>query len=168
MANYNFRKDLAVSVNTEKQVGEMLEKILQGVAEYNNDNKYDILIKTNNFILTYEVKEDFMCGSTGNVALEFSSREKDSGIRTSQADFYVYKLHMNNEIHFLIHKTEQLKELVNKNKYFRIVNGGDKGSNTLFYLFRYDIFAKDSIKIVLDKNGKLWYNGYKILDKKGY
>lgn len=39
-----------------------------------------------------EVKTDFMAQETGNVAIEFQSRGKPSGIAVTQADYYAYCL----------------------------------------------------------------------------
>lgn len=39
-----------------------------------------------------EVKTDFLAQETGNIALEYESRGKPSGISTTEADFYAYCL----------------------------------------------------------------------------
>lgn len=39
-----------------------------------------------------EVKTDFLAQETGNVAIEFQSRGKPSGIAVTQADYYAYCL----------------------------------------------------------------------------
>lgn len=43
-----------------------------------------------------EVKTDFMAQETGNVAIEFQSRGKPSGIAVTQADYYAYCLPLAN------------------------------------------------------------------------
>jgi len=64
----------------------------------NNDNKYDILFHDKNSKpIKVEVKQDFSCFRTGNIGVEYHCRGKESGIFTSQADIYVYKIHQNTD-----------------------------------------------------------------------
>lgn len=68
--------------------------------KYNNDFKFDLKIGQlkeqeigaifNNKKI--EVKTDFMAHETGNIAIEFESRGKPSGISITEADFYAYCL----------------------------------------------------------------------------
>lgn len=145
MPFYNYKKDLPVAQATQKEVAQLLEKLYSAeILEYDNDtNEYDIraIIKGKEY--TFEVKEDFIGERTGNVGLEFECRGKPSGIQTSKADFHIYKLHTaGNGIQFVLHKTARLREMVNNVEYFLTVNGGDKGSNSMNYLFRYNTFVR--------------------------
>ncbi len=146
MTKYNFREDLPIAKKTEKEVAEILRSGYGfDILDFEDTNKYDILAyysKTGqNF--KFEVKEDFICKTTGNVGLEFESRGKPSGIDNTEAHFYVYKLHTRDfGIQYILHNIKALRKMVIEKSYFRIVNGGDKGSNTLFYLFKYDVFIK--------------------------
>jgi hypothetical protein len=143
MANYDFNKDLPAAVETEKEVAQILAKVYDAkILKFENSNKYDILTMIKGKEYKFEIKEDFMTCKTGNVALEFGCRGKPSGIQTSEADFYVYKIHGANGIHFYLFKTSALKTMVSAREYFRIVNGGDKGSNSMNYLFKYENFIK--------------------------
>lgn len=136
MPNYNFRDDLPIAQETEKEVAKILEDKGAKILEFNNDNKYDIKIEWKGQEKTIEVKEDFTCQRTGNVGLEYSCRGKDSGIACSKADFYVYKIHEpGGAIHFYMMKTADLKKLIENKLYHRVVNGGDVGSNSMNYLF---------------------------------
>ena len=64
--------------------------------EYNNDFKYDLKVgnmgehELANILQnkTIEVKTDLLTHKTGNVFIEYQSRNKPSGIATSQADYY--------------------------------------------------------------------------------
>lgn len=160
MAHYNFRKDLAVAKKTEEQVGLILEQhYALRVLGYENTNKYDILAETTTLSelyqrqFTFEVKEDFMCVKTGNVALEFECRGKPSGISVCEADYYIYKLTTPDiGTHFVMHTTPILKEMIADKRYSRIVNGGDRGSNTMNYLFKYKAFvSRGHIIAVMEK-----------------
>ena len=152
MANYNFRKDLALSEISQAEVAELLEqKYKAEILEYNRTYRYDILTKINEKEYKFEVKEDFICEKSNNVGLEYECRGKLSGINTTEADFYVYKLHTNHGIEFIMHNTNALKKMIEEKKYFRIVNGGDKGSNSMNYLFKYKEFVKTGLVLTLTK-----------------
>jgi hypothetical protein len=155
MPNYNFVEDLPAAKATEKEVASGLAKVY-GVTildNENKDNKYDILALYKGSHIKFEVKEDFICERTGNVGLEFSCRGKPSGIQVSEADYYIYKLHTASGIQFWIHKTDALKKMIADNLFFRIVNGGDPGSDSMNYLFKYCIFIRTGKRLyfTLDK-----------------
>ena len=137
-----FEDDLAIAQVTEVELAELLQsKTNLKIHSYNHDYRYDVVFETpNNMYLTVEIKEDFTCERTGNVGLEYSCRGKDSGIRTSEAHLYFYKLHTPKGIVNALCQTKDLKKLVEDKRYFRTVNGGDPGSNSLNYLFKLDVF----------------------------
>jgi hypothetical protein len=102
--------------------------------KYNNDFKYDLevgnlaekeigeLLQSGHKI---EVKKDLQAHSTGNVFVEYKSRNKPSGIATSLAEWYAFYL----EPQIVFIKTEALK--IKCRKYLgkrRDIAGGD--SNT--------------------------------------
>ena len=73
----------------------------------------------------FELKTDRMAHKTGNVYVEFQSRGKDSGIRTSKSDTWIFKIPNGRDTHlFSIHiPLTRLKKLVSKD--YRVVPGGD-------------------------------------------
>jgi len=88
--NYNgdFRYDLEVGQEGERMVGELFK------------NK------------KLEVKRDSWVGRTGNIAIEFKSRNKASGIMTTQADYWVFIFSKEYQDKvMLIVETERLKEV---------------------------------------------------------
>jgi hypothetical protein len=144
MAHYNFRRDLAVGQKTEKEAAEQLKKHFNfDSLEFNNDNKYDIKATIGELSRTYEVKTDLMCGKTGNFALEYECRGKPSGIVTTEADYWIYKL----DDGFYMISVEGLKNLIDDAKYFRMVSGGDRGSNTKMFLFKLDLMKQEMHKL---------------------
>lgn len=159
---YDFKQDFPIAQRTEREVGEILEQRYQGkVMEYGKTNKYDILFKTNTRLLKFEVKEDFTCEKTGNVGVEFECRGKPSGIQVSEADFYIYKVHSQyGDVRYFLCSTKCLKKMIADKEYFRIVTGGDPGSNSKNYLFKYETFIRNFkiIAVALDKSWELWYN----------
>jgi hypothetical protein len=166
MANYNFEMDLPVAKKTEHEVADLLVKLFGvEILGFEDSNKYDVLVrwKTNRAFheegkpdyrdIKIEVKEDFLGEQTGNVGLEFECRGKPSGIQVTESDYYIYKLHTKNHgIEFIMHPTGVIKQMVEDKLYFRTVNGGDPGSNSMNYLFRYDVFISTGKKLPLDKN----------------
>ena len=94
-----FEKDLSYGKKHEKMVMKSLEK--------------------------YELKTDRMAHKTGNVYVEFQSRGKDSGIRTSKSNTWIFKIVSAKDTHlFSVHiPLSRLKKLVSKD--YRIFPGGD-------------------------------------------
>jgi len=143
MPNYNFNDDLPAAIETEKEVAQIMAKIYDAeILKFEHSNKYDILARIKGKEYTFEVKEDFMSWKTGNVALEFECRGKLSGFNTTEADYYIYKIHGKNGIHFYLFKIENILKMVSDKAWFRVVNGGDKDSNSMNYLFKYETFIK--------------------------
>lgn len=144
MGNYNFQLDLANAKETEKAAVKKLEKWLEiESVTFNDDYKYDFLIKLPASSRTYEVKEDLMCGQTGNTVIEYEYRGKPSGISTTEADFWIYKF----DDGFYQISVDKLRKVISDQLYFREVTGGDKGSNTKMYLFRLATLKKKMQKL---------------------
>ena len=61
---------------------------------------------------TVEVKRDFWTGTTGNIAVEFESRGKPSGISKTKSDYYAFVLaqEFRDEVIIII-KTSRLKQI---------------------------------------------------------
>ena len=151
MPNYNFDEDLPIAKVTEREVANILETTFNAtILGYGNTNTWDIHARmSNGGERFFEVKEDFSCEKTGNVGLEFECRGKPSGIAVSKADYYIYKIHTKYwGIRYLLHSTQALKNMIEHRLYFRIVNGGDKGSNTMNYLFKYEIFVQHGFYLI--------------------
>ena len=102
--------------------------------EYNNDFRYDLKVgqvaeKMLAQILEgkkIEVKKDLQAHKTGNIFVEYESRNKPSGLATSEAEYYCYFL---SDEHFVIIESNRFKAIcrnfLNTN---RDIKGGD--SNT--------------------------------------
>jgi len=91
--------------------------------EYNNDFRYDLKLGQEGEKLvasiftnpTIEVKTDSWIYKTGNVAIEYESRGKPSGIATTQAAYWtiVFSGGYNNQVIITI-ETERLKRIARK------------------------------------------------------
>ncbi len=115
--------------------------------EYNSDFKYDLKegklkgeTKIHKMLTEskIEVKFDRKTRETGNVYIEFESRGKPSGIRTTEADYWVYFTH--DEECFVI-SVERLKaKLVNKSP--RVIPGGDSNTSKGFLMRLKDLIGE--------------------------
>jgi len=72
-----------------------------------------------------EVKTDLQATKTGNVFIEYQSRDRLSGLSTSKADYWAFLI-SNEQI--IIIETNKLKELC-KTKGLRRVDGGDNNTS---------------------------------------
>lgn len=145
MSMKKFWEDKKEADKVEELVGRTLKKKFQSIKsyEFNDDNKYDIkAFFGHNQTKTFEIKADKMVQWTGNVGIEFFNRGKKSGISVSQADYYVYHLtEAKNKKSIYIIPTQELKSLIKKNQYDRIVNAGD-GKLAKCYLFNLRTFKQ--------------------------
>ena len=98
------------------------------VTKFNKDLSYgkrheNLVMKS---MENFELKTDRMAHKTGNVYVEFQSRGRDSGIRTSKSDTWIFKIVSKGDRHlFSIHiPLTRLKKLVSTD--YRVVPGGDK------------------------------------------
>ena len=150
MANYKFHKDLAVAKKTEQNIADILTERGYEVVGFNDDKRYDLEILNEGKRVLAEVKEDFKCRETGNVALEYECRGKPSGIMATKAAVFIYKIWMSEsdyELHII--PVRKLKQQISEREYVRKVVGGDWGSNTKMYLFRHRDFIKHSMKVAI-------------------
>ena len=97
------------------------------ITKYNKDlsygKKHEKLVMKS--MENFELKTDRMAHKTGNVYVEFQSRGKNSGIRSSKSDTWIFKIVSKGDRHlFSIHiPLSRLKKLVSKD--YRVVPGGD-------------------------------------------
>ena len=129
---YNFNKDIKLGDLGNEFVRNLL--VYQGMefVHFNNDYKYDILMKYDNTHITFEVKTDSYCGDLskdrGNIAIEIECRGKNSGVYTTISDYYIYYMPKLREVWRI--QTSKLKELIQANNFHISESGGDIGSNT--------------------------------------
>ena len=146
MAHYNFDKDLEDGLQAEEEVKELLKKhfnVEESDMEKLDTKEYDIKIVSKN--LTFEVKNDLMAEKTGNIAIEYESRGKASGISVTKADYWIYKFA---GVFYMVETSRLKEELLEKKNYWRSgVNGGDYGSNTMMFLVKVDSFKTWGIQL---------------------
>lgn len=88
------------------------------------------------------VGDDGNLRDTGNIAIEYESRGKKSGIAATNAEFFVTYYPQLNEVWLI--KTEKLKEIIRANKdSIKKVEGGDSKSGTKMFLLKKEKFKSD-------------------------
>lgn len=118
---------------------------------YNNDFKYDLQIgqiaekKLADIFQNkkLEVKYDKIASRTGNIAIEYESRGKLSGILTTEADYYCYIIAGTkcDDIYMLI-AVDKLKQVCRK--YFienKIKNIGDNNTSKAVIIPLQELFS---------------------------
>lgn len=95
-----------------------------------------------------EVKsERGMWMKTGNIAIEYESWSKPSGIRATESDYWFHNLCVgDNEYCTLVFKTDVLRKIVDKLDYFKTVAGGDHKASKMFLVNLQKLFSSDVIK----------------------
>jgi hypothetical protein len=145
MAEYSFRKDIVEGEEGEDFIIDFLTQGWKGqLLEKKKDYTWDFKMEFPSGVQTFESKTDVSCippreingkkvagRDTGNIFIEFSCRGKDSGIKVTQADWFVYYFKYLGELWFI--KVGDLKRLIDEND-FRVGVGGDVGSNSSGHL----------------------------------
>jgi hypothetical protein len=95
-----------------------------------------------------EVKsERGMWMKTGNIAIEYQSYGKPSGIKATESDYWFHNLCIgDNEYCTLVFKTDVLRTIVDKLDTFRTVSGGDHNASQMYLINLQKLFSSDVIK----------------------
>lgn len=95
-----------------------------------------------------EVKsERGMWMKTGNIAIEYQSYGKPSGIKATESDYWFHNLCIgDNEYCTLVFKTEVLRTIVDKLDTFKTVSGGDHNASRMYLVNLQKLFSSDVIK----------------------
>lgn len=139
MAHYDFDKDREMGENAQTEAIERIKKEFTGIEileSHSKNKEFDIKGSYKNRKITFEIKWDIMAEKTGNVAIEYESRGKKSGIQVTIADYWIYKI----KDEFYLIETNKIKEGIAKKLFHRNVTGGDAGSFTRMYLVKVPLF----------------------------
>ncbi len=104
-----------------------------------------------------EVKtERGMWSKTGNIAIEFESYGKPSGINATESDYWFHNLAIDDEVYCtLVFSTPMLKNIVEKLDDHKVVKGGDNWASKMFLVNLSKLFSTDTLKLFKEKiNGK--------------
>lgn len=116
---------------------------------YNNDHRYDIMAVIADKQYTFEIKEDKKSSETDYVAVEFMVNGHNSGIRTSDAFYWVYKI----DGDFWLIRRAKLLEKIWDFEFDKIVTGGEPENVSQLYLVHKWKF-KSWCKQMFDKENK--------------
>lgn len=148
----NYKFSSIIGGKGERIVRKFLENLGYVFLSQCKDISHDYIFLKNGKEQTFEIKTDSAhmrenkekkeFFDSGNMAIEYECRGKNSGIAATKADFFVtYYPHLN-EIWLI--KTEKLKSIIRENKSTikRIENVGDEGINTKLFLLKRDDFKE--------------------------
>jgi len=99
-----------------------------------------------------EVKsERGMWQRTGNIAIEYESYGKPSGIASTESDYWFHNLCIDDGTFCtLVFKTESLKKIIDNLDYKRSVSGGDHNASKMYLVNLQKLFSSDVIKAFKD------------------
>ena len=150
MAEYNFNQDIDVGERGELVLINEFEKKGLLFLNDNKNNKYDIKMKLpSGGETTLEVKTDVWCApgryldlpfgriwteakDSGNLFIEFQSRNKPSGVTVTQADTFIYYFPFFKEYWSI--SVNKLRTLIKENNFRETKDSGDPDSDTRGYL----------------------------------
>ena len=99
-----------------------------------------------------EVKsERGMWQKTGNIAIEYQSYGKPSGIAATESDYWFHNLCIDDDTFCtLVFKTDSLKKIIDNLDYKRSVSGGDHNASKMYLVNLQKLFSSDVIKAFKD------------------
>ena len=100
-----------------------------------------------------EVKsERDMWMRTGNIAIEYESYGKPSGISATESDYWFHNLCIGDDVFAtLVFSTDSLKRIIDNLDYKKSVSGGDNNASRLYLLNIQKLFSSDVIKALKEK-----------------
>lgn len=100
-----------------------------------------------------EVKsERGMWQKTGNIAIEYQSYGKPSGIAATESDYWFHNLCVGNDTFCtLVFDTKSLKKIIKNLDSKKSVSGGDNNASRMYLLNLQKLFSSDVIKTFVDE-----------------
>lgn len=84
---------------------------------------------------------------TGNIAIEYESYGKPSGIAATESDYWFHNLCIGDDIFAtLVFHTDSLRRIIDNLDYKRSVSGGDHNASKMYLLNLQKLFSSDVIK----------------------
>jgi hypothetical protein len=92
---------------------------------------------------------------TGNIAIEYESYGKPSGINATESDYWFHNLCIGEDIFAtIVFDTTSLKRIINNLDYKRSVSGGDNNASRMYLLNLQKLFSSDVIKAFKEKDNE--------------
>ena len=100
-----------------------------------------------------EVKsERDMWAKTGNIAIEYESYGRPSGINATEADYWFHNLCIGKDTFAtLVFDVPSLKRIIDNLDYKKSVSGGDNNASRMYLLNLQKLFSSDVIKAYKDE-----------------
>ncbi len=93
---------------------------------------------------------------TGNIAIEYESYGKPSGINATESDYWFHNLCIGDDVFAtVVFKTKNLKRIIHNLDYKRSVSGGDHNASKMYLLNLKKLFSSDVIKAFKEKENEL-------------
>jgi hypothetical protein len=93
---------------------------------------------------------------TGNIAIEYESYGKPSGINATESDYWFHNLCIGDDVFAtVVFKTKNLKRIINNLDYKRSVAGGDHNASKMYLLNLKKLFSSDVIKAFKENENEL-------------
>ena len=85
--------------------------------------------------------------TSGNIAVEYESYGKPSGINSTESDYWFHNLCIGDETFAtIVFETKNRKKIINNLDYKRSVKGGDNNASRMYLLNIQRLFSSDVIK----------------------
>ena len=99
-----------------------------------------------------EVKsERGMWLKTGNIAIEYESYGKPSGIATTESDYWFHNLCVDENVYAtLVFKTDMLKRIIEQTTNKKTVSGGDHNASKMYLMNIQNLFSQNIIQKSVD------------------
>lgn len=134
----DFQKSKSIGKFGENLVSNYLK--LGKIEVSSNDDKntrshYDLLCQLGNKKFTVEVKLDYLCSKTGNMAIEISNTKTgvDSGLTVSRATLWAVLVKDEENWVVFLTKTETLRDYIKNNQGREFKGAGDGNATLLLY-----------------------------------
>jgi|TARA_Y100000310_G_C20200502_1_gene586657 hypothetical protein len=122
MAHYDFEKDLPTGENGEQVVARTLYEYKGWYpVKFNKTKEYDILMQPEGHdsdLLKVEVKTDVYPHDTGNLLIERRNKGRQSGINTTEADYWAYLYPHHPACNLWLIETDKLKKLISEYNFY--------------------------------------------------
>lgn len=134
----HFGKNLEFAQEGEAEVASLLAAKFKDfkLKDFNDDKDCDIIADVDGREVKIEVKEDVRTADTGNVVIECKSRGAPSGIMTTKADFWVFRVHLEDGIKNILFRVKDLKQAIRARKFFSKRQMAHTDSNNVLYFFK--------------------------------
>ena len=91
--------------------------------------------------------------TSGNIAVEYESYGKPSGINATTSDYWFHNLCIEDEVYAtLVFKTDTLRKIVEQTENKKTVSGGDHNASKMYLMNIQNLFAQNIIKKSIDNN----------------